>query len=199
MARTASAAGVGWPGRAGLPPGGHGGRDVLSDAAYAAGRRWPAGERRGGGDRLARGGKPSGARRSNGEVGQHVIAEALYPSGNGVNGRLLNFYRAFFRSRCSTARTRSRRPALRHQHGAALPRVAAASRSGLSETRSAHRAADLAPQALLRRVPAAPPRHQIPPPPDEAATSQAPRPRPRRVTAAPHRDAAAMAAEHLAA
>ena len=68
----------------------------------AAGRRWPAGERRGGGDRLARGGKPSGACRSNGEVGQHVIAEALYPSGNGVNGRLLNFYRAFFRSHCST-------------------------------------------------------------------------------------------------
>ena len=87
-----------WQGGGGQPE-----RDGAKVASRSAtGRRCPAGERRGGGDRLARGGKPSGTRRSNGEVGQHVIAEALYPSGNGVNGRLLNFYRAFFRSRCST-------------------------------------------------------------------------------------------------
>ena len=80
---------------------GLGGRAEVASQS-AAGRRCPAGEQRGGGDRLARGGKPSSTRRSNGEVGQHVIAEALYPSGNGVNGRLLNFYKAFFHSRCSS-------------------------------------------------------------------------------------------------
>ena len=72
--------------------------------------------RQGGGGRLESGGAEvtgwhaEGSRRARaeatarwaGEVGQHVIAEALYPSGNGVNGRLLNFYRVFFRSRCST-------------------------------------------------------------------------------------------------